>query len=203
MAEPNQHLKDVTLAVLAGGAGSRMGRPKGELLVHGEPILQYLLERLDWPGPTLLVTAPGRQRPPACDRFDQEVVDEVAGEGPLRGLLTAMEHARTSVLVVTTVDMPGVEQSHLQWLVDGLPNDALGVMTSKVIAERTRVEPFPMAVRSSASANIRQWLADGERSVRMLPRLDPRFLVVPAPDEWPAAMWINLNVPADYDAFTR
>ena len=98
MSDPfDEH--DVTLAVLAGGEGSRMGRPKGELLVRGRPILVHLVEQLAWRGPTLLVTAPGRERPAGGERFDREVVDAVAGEGPLRGLLTALEAATTEIVL--------------------------------------------------------------------------------------------------------
>ena len=46
----NESLSDVTLAILAGGAGSRMGMPKGQLILNGRPILEYLLDHLDWPG---------------------------------------------------------------------------------------------------------------------------------------------------------
>src|SRR5436190_1357328 len=95
-----------TLAVLAGGAGSRMGRPKGMLEINGRPILAYLLDRIDWPGPTMLVTAPGRENPPGAERFDSEVSDDVEGEGPLRGVYTAITHATTPVVVVIGVDMP-------------------------------------------------------------------------------------------------
>ena len=51
-------LRDVTLAVLAGGKGERMGMAKDALEIDGRPILRHLLDRARWPGPTLLVTAP-------------------------------------------------------------------------------------------------------------------------------------------------
>src|SRR3954463_11699786 len=100
--------ENITWAVLAGGEGIRMGRPKGDLEINGLPILRYLLQRVEWSGPTLLVTAPGRERPPAHYDFDREVVDPAAGLGPLRGVLTAIEAAQTESLVVSTVDMPGL-----------------------------------------------------------------------------------------------
>src|SRR6478609_398221 len=46
--------EQITLAILAGGRGSRMGKPKSHLRLHGRPILEYLLQRLAWPGPKLL-----------------------------------------------------------------------------------------------------------------------------------------------------
>ena len=51
---------DTTLAILAGGEGSRMGMPKAHLTLAGVPILDYLLDHFGWPGRTMLITAPGR-----------------------------------------------------------------------------------------------------------------------------------------------
>ena len=48
----------------------------------------------------MLVTAPGIARPRGAERFDREVVDPVAGLGPLRGLMTALENASTDIVVV-------------------------------------------------------------------------------------------------------
>src|SRR5688500_10566664 len=110
-------LRDVTLALLAGGEASRMGRPKGELKIAGRPVLAYLLDTFAWPGPTLLITAPGREHPPGWRRFTGECVDPLPAHGPLRGVLTALEHATTELLAVAAVDMPAVRAAHLAWLV--------------------------------------------------------------------------------------
>src|SRR5690348_14005110 len=101
-------MAETTLAILAGGAGTRMGGPKSALVVRGKPILGYLLDQLRWPGPTMLVTAPGCEQPLGANRFDREVRDPVAGLGPLRGVLTALQNASTDIVVVSTVDAPNV-----------------------------------------------------------------------------------------------
>jgi hypothetical protein len=74
----------VTLAIVAGGAGRAWGCPKAEIRIEGRPILEHLLDAIRWPGPTMLVTAPGREHPPANERFDREVVDAVAGGRAVR-----------------------------------------------------------------------------------------------------------------------
>ncbi len=192
-------LSTCTLAVLAGGQGSRMGRPKGLLTVGGVPVLARLLARLAWPGPTLLVTAPGRERPPAGDRFDAEAVDPVAGQGPLRGVLTALETAASAVVVVVVVDMPGVTAAQVQWLAGQL-GQGLGVMCDRDDGGRRQVEPFPLAVRTAATDAVRRRLAAGRRSVHGLAG-EPGFAVHPAPGDWPASAWANLNTPADAARF--
>jgi len=186
------------LAILAGGEGSRMGQNKALLRVHGCPILEYLLDQLRWPGPAWLITAPGREHPPGWERFDRELVDPAAGVGPLRGILTALEHAETTEIIVATVDMPAVTAVALGWLVDQLHHrpDRVGVMCRRPDGSNEKIEPFPIAIRQSAAPLIRQRIESGRRSVRGLID-DPGFVAMPCPSDWTQTMWLNLNEPAD------
>lgn len=198
-AMPRKASDDVTLCILAGGEGRRMGRPKGELRIAADvPILQYLLDRFAWPGPTMLVTAPGREHPPAWEMFDREAADPVAGLGPLRGLLTALERATTPMIVVTTVDMPGVAVEQLRFLVDQLRANSqqLGVMTRRIIGGSPQIEPFPSAFRTTAEAPVAQALRDHRQSVHGLSQVQG-FDVIDAPGNWPESVWQNLNTPND------
>jgi molybdopterin-guanine dinucleotide biosynthesis protein A len=190
---------EATLAVLAGGEGRRMGQPKGSLRINGNAILDDLLDRLDWHGPTLLVTVPGREKPTSNFRFACEVVDTVSGQGPLRGVLTALEHLKTGLLVVVPVDMPGVTQLQLDWLIQAFEarTNLLGIMTSRRADEESIVEPFPSAYRIDAKSPIESRLAIGKRSMHGLLD-DPRFGLLPAPAQWSEQeTWVNLNTPAD------
>ncbi|HWE95015.1 MAG TPA: molybdenum cofactor guanylyltransferase [Tepidisphaeraceae bacterium] len=197
----------VTLAILAGGEGSRMGTPKGLLRIGpdgGRPILSYLLHRMTWRGPTLLVTAPGRERPPGCEGFDREANDPESGGGPLRGVLTALEHARTAFTVVLTVDMPEIGPEQVRCLLDILRDDpkAIGAMLRRANADGTQIEPFPSAYRSAARQPIAARLKGARRSVHGLLQ-DPGFLSLDAPAHWPPGLWTNLNSPDDLRAYTR
>jgi molybdopterin-guanine dinucleotide biosynthesis protein A len=188
---------DVTLAVLAGGEGSRMGRPKALLDIHDTPILEYLLNRWQWNGPTLLVTAPGREHPPACARFDREVVDSVAGEGPLRGIATALAATASELTIVTTCDMPDVRRDQLDWLVAtaDIRREVHGIMIRR---GNRGVEPFPCAFRRAALSPIERQLAGNRRAVHGLLDL-PAFVATDAPTGWPESVWTNLNEPGDLD----
>ena len=116
-----------TLAVLAGGAGSRMGQPKALLRIDGRPILEFILNQTAWRGPTLLVTSPTCEHPPGCEAFDREVTDPVADQGPLRGLLTALQGCRTQRLILISVDMPQIADAQLAWLRLRLEQDSADV----------------------------------------------------------------------------
>ena len=186
-----------TLAILAGGAGSRMGRPKAELRVGDRPILCWLLDRLRWDGPTLLVTAPGRERPPGAERFTREVTDPTGGEGPLRGVLTALEAVETETAVVATCDMPRVGPRQLEWLATALAHRPAA--PALLLSRAGNLEPFPLALRRSALPSLSALFASGERAVHSLQDLE-RAVVLPAPHDWSNDVWINLNTPADLAA---
>ena len=195
---------NITWAVLAGGEGIRMGRPKGDLEINGLPILRYLLHRVEWRGPTLLVTAPGRERPPAHYDFAREVVDPAAGLGPLRGVLTAIEAAETETVIVSTVDMPGIRCDQLLWLACALQDDPerMGVMLRRGSADGMRIEPFPSAFRRTGAERIRERLAAGKSAVHGLVSL-PQFAALAVPQGWDDSTWLNLNSPGDVIAFIR
>ena len=189
-------MKDVTLAILAGGEGSRMGKPKSELLINNQPILEYLLDRFAWTGPTLLVTAPGREHPPGSARFNAEAADPVARQGPLRGILTALEHATTEKAIVTTIDMPGIDASHLRWIVDRSRR------TVTMLRRADQIEPFPSVFQKLAAPMIRSEIDAGRLSVQALSR-QAAAEVLPAPDDWDDSVWTNLNRPEDLDQFLK
>jgi len=188
----------ITLAVLAGGAGARMGVPKGELRILGRPILEHLLHRLAWAGPTLLVTAPGRERPPGWEGFTREVADPVPGLGPLRGVLTALETAPPGAALVASVDMPEVGPEQLALLVRAAADrpEAGGIM----LRRPGGIEPFPCLLRTALRDEIRTRLDTGRASVVALAH-DGLAHIVDAPTGWTGAVWTNLNRPADLAAY--
>jgi molybdopterin-guanine dinucleotide biosynthesis protein A len=196
----SSHL-DITLAILAGGASQRMGHPKAAMTLSGKPVLEYLLERLTWPGPTLLVTAPGRERPPRSELFDHEAVDPVAGQGPLRGVLTALQHAATAHVLVLTVDMPCLLPEHLDWVIGraGVLPDCKGIMLRRAINGVSQIEPFPFLCRVDAADVISERLTNGRRSVHSLTEL-AGFFAEDVPSDWPQIVWTNLNTPGDLES---
>jgi molybdopterin-guanine dinucleotide biosynthesis protein A len=192
----------VTLAILAGGQGRRMGLPKSNLQISGQPILEYLLDRFGWPGETLLITAPGLEHPPGCERFDREAVDPVADQGPLRGVLTALESATAPMVLIATLDMPCIRAEHLQRNMGRLAArpECLGLMFHRPLAGQHQIEPFPFACRLEASGTISAHIASGRRAVHGL--LGERgFISEAAPNDWPASVWTNLNRPEDLQKF--
>lgn len=194
----SQAMENVTLAVLAGGEGRRMGAPKSGLVLHGRPILAHLLDRFAWPGPTLLVTTPGLEKPPGHGRFDMEAVDEHAHRGPLQGVLTALRKAPSSLVAIVPLDMPLLDGQCLRWLADQLVihREARGVM----LRHEGELQPLPATFTRTLTGAVAKRLDEDRRALRGLADEDG-VVVIDAPDSWPKAVWTNLNHPADLDRF--
>src|SRR5436190_3291564 len=159
-----------SLAILAGGMGRRMGGPKAWLRIEGKSILAWLHAKLRWPGPTMLVGSPSTANPPDADLFDQAVIDPVDDLGPLRGVLTALEHARTGAIVAMPIDMPFVEPLQLMWIARELAARPAcrGTMCSRDHEGHAQIEPFPSAFRSEAAEPIAKRLSENRRSLHGL-----------------------------------
>lgn len=98
---------DVTLVLMAGGRGSRLGGiAKGLLRREGRPLLAWQLEALaPLCGDVLLVT----QEPTAYASFNlPSVRDAWPDKGPLGGLVTALGHVRTAFVLCVACDLPFV-----------------------------------------------------------------------------------------------
>jgi molybdopterin-guanine dinucleotide biosynthesis protein A len=194
--------ENVTLAVLAGGESSRMGVPKSHIEIDGKPILQWMLQRLAWPGPKMLVVSPGHENPPGHEIFTTQVSDPQSGRGPLRGVLTALENLKTPLVVIATVDMPGIEKSQLDWLIGALNarDDLQLLMPSRLVNGKVQAEPFPSVWRAGAIDAVRSQIEKGDPSVKMLGKSKVGSLIL-APHSWAGSVWTNLNTPEELESF--
>jgi len=194
----------VGLAILAGGMGRRMGGPKAWLRIEGKSILAWLHTKMRWQGPTMVVSSPATADPPDVGLFDQAVIDPVDELGPLRGILTALEHAQTPMIIAVPVDMPFVEQQQLIWIAQQLAArpECRGIMCCRNHDGHARIEPFPSAFRQNAAEQIAQRLGEARRSVHSLCDL-PEFCAIAAAGEWPHRIWTNLNDPQQLAAFVQ
>jgi molybdopterin-guanine dinucleotide biosynthesis protein A len=151
----------------------------------------------------MLVTAPGVEHPPGSEQFTQEVMDPVADSGPLRGVLTALERARTDQLIVTTCDMPLLTCRQFDELLEALSFDATAIaaMCRRADGADEIVEPFPMAMRRREALKlVGDRFSLGERSPAALARLEKSHVTVLEP-RWDSRVWINLNHREDLKRF--
>ena len=165
---------DVTLAVLVGGRGTRLGgRAKGNLKLGGRTLLERQLASADCFSEVVLA---GDDAGAHAGTGVRRVPDRVAGRGALAGLVSALCAARTPWVLVIACDMPGLASEALAALgaaVDARHDGACFVDAAGGL------HPFPGLYRARLGPQLEAALA-GEASVRAL--ISALALVrVPAP----------------------
>jgi molybdopterin-guanine dinucleotide biosynthesis protein A len=96
-----------TVIILAGGGSSRMGRDKTMLPVAGKPMIKHIYEQLR---PYFAQTLVSSNNAAAHDFLGATVVaDDVAGRGPMMGVVSALRASANDVNFVVACDMPEID----------------------------------------------------------------------------------------------
>jgi molybdopterin-guanine dinucleotide biosynthesis protein A len=190
--------------VLAGGMGTRLpaGPPKALRPFGGSSLLERALALLEPRTERLFVAVPHSfPLPPDAERFER-VDDLTYGEGPLAGLVPALERAaqmRADVAWVIPTDLPFLTGEHLDALAylldppDG-PLVTLSVVPPAAVVPRTMrgIEPLIGAYRPVYAAPVlRAAWNRGERSPqRALVDLGGRIRYIDAErdEAWPGGV---------------
>ena len=93
-------------AVLAGGAGSRLGGAKAAAPLAGRPLISYPLESFAEAGIETVVVAKAKSELPEISV--PVVTEPEEPRHPLAGIVTALDHAAGRPVVVCACDMPFV-----------------------------------------------------------------------------------------------
>ena len=97
---------EITAAILAGGAGSRLGgRDKGLEMLAGKPLIAHVVDALRGQAGALLVCASRNANRYAG--FAMVCADSISGfQGPLAGISAALSACRSPWLLTVPVDCP-------------------------------------------------------------------------------------------------
>ncbi|HEX8323459.1 MAG TPA: NTP transferase domain-containing protein [Tepidisphaeraceae bacterium] len=191
-------MHDAELILLAGGSSSRMGTDKLRLRdASGRLLVERWFERLNWLLPPRLVLTPGATPPTELAAWPV-LHDAMSGEGPLRGVATALAATATTWLVVVAVDTPGIGGPQIDWLLGRRPADPSARLW--MTRRPSGIEPFPLLIHRDMTGPVAARLHAARRSLHDL--ADERLArVADAPADWPPAVWQNLNRPEDLTAY--
>jgi molybdopterin-guanine dinucleotide biosynthesis protein A len=158
---PEENCPDLAVAVLAGGASRRFGSDKA--LVRLCPGGPTVLERVVESGRNVAsdVFVVGHERYESLLPGILVVPDELPGEGPLGGILSALRHTQADRVLVLACDTPCLSIPLLQWL-------ASFETEAEILVPRTddgRLHPMPAIYRRSILPAVEASLRSANRSV--------------------------------------
>jgi molybdopterin-guanine dinucleotide biosynthesis protein A len=176
----------VTVAVLAGGMGRRLGGDKALVQLGGRPLIEYPLEAAREAGLDAVVVAKRSTRLPPLDVPVLLEPDEPVH--PLLGVITALE--KLPAIIAVPCDMPFVDAADLATLAQ-MPFD---------VAILRPAQPFPSLYRGAMLPQLREAL-EARASVRSTQAQS--FLAPTATASMREAQPMTVNTPADLAAAER
>jgi molybdenum cofactor guanylyltransferase len=183
--------EDATAVILAGGSSRRMQQDKSLLPIQGRPMIEHVCRQLRHHVADVLISA---NNPEKYAFLGLRVVpDEVAGEGPLMGLASALAASRHELNLAVACDIPDVDISLMhRMMAQAEGHDAVVPRLSGEL-----LEPLFAVYRRSLVDLIREMLADGERRIRRLfDRCRTAYVDVDSADAVR-----NLNTMQEYQAY--
>jgi molybdenum cofactor guanylyltransferase len=175
----------LTIAILAGGQSRRMGQDKADMFL---PRLINIAEAV---APVIVV---GRG----------DLIDTIPNQGPLGGILTALNHTNHPILALAC-DMPEVTVDALTWLiaqwetVQSTTPDALGIVTRH--PNSGDLEPLFAIYSPLCVPLIEAASASGRRSMHGLLGVNG-FAFADAPGTILTCLK-NINTPQDLEAYLK
>jgi len=157
----------VTAAVLAGGRSQRMGVDKTLLPFDGEPLVRRVADLAGrvCRGVMVVTNRPEALADAGLPDSVTVLTDEVAYQGPLGGLVTALKNAEDDWVLALAADMPWLEPSVVHALWDARDGAQVVMPTSE-----EGPEPLLALYHRSCLPEARRVLESGRRRlVAMLP----------------------------------
>jgi molybdopterin-guanine dinucleotide biosynthesis protein A len=190
--------------VLAGGWSRRFGSDKALVEVGGQAMLQRLIELLQRvTKQAKLVAAANKYSGFGAER----VQDRWPGEGPLGGIITALEDARNSTEgdwnLIVSCDMPFLTEEWLSFLCSRAAKS-----TAQVVLPHSAHGPEPLCAcyRTNAAQPLREAFESGVRKVTQgLQCVTTEVLDEAGWKRFDSAgrLFWNMNTAADYEEVRR
>jgi len=183
--------------VLAGGAGRRLGRAKGGLVIGGRGLARRAAEALAPVCREVLISvAPGMPNPAPGYRMVEDAPP--AGRGPLAGIAAGFDAGGEADLLVLACDYPGVETALLARVAGEADGEACLVL---IRDGQGRDHPLVALWRHAAARRVDEALGSSDFRVGDLVASSPVARIGPGdlPEIDLESALLNLNRPADLE----
>jgi len=160
---PDPPTSDITGVILAGGRAQRMGgEDKGLVPVAGRPMIDHIIRALRPQVGPLLINA--NRNLDAYRRFGRPVVSDILGDyyGPLVGMASALQAARTDYLLTVPCDSPLLPTDLTATLYGALHARQAEIA---VAHDGARMQPVFALLRRDLLADLLAYLEAGGRKI--------------------------------------
>lgn len=184
----------ITGVILAGGRAQRMGGcDKGLIKLLGKPLVEYVIRALKPQVAEMIINA-NRNRERYAAYGYPIIADLMDGfYGPLAGMASAMQAARTPYIVTTPCDSPFVPSDLVKRLYGGIEEQAAEIA---VAHNGERLQPVFALLDQNLRSSIIAYLKRGERKIDRWYE-EHRLAIIDFSDQ--PNTFVNVNTPEDVE----
>lgn len=154
---------DITGVILAGGQARRMeGQDKGLVLLNNKPMIEYVIDTINPQVGYLLINANRNHDIYGAYGFDI-VSDELSGYcGPLAGMASSLNKAKTTYMLTTPCDSPFIPKDLVKRLITSLEEEDADI---SVAHNGERMQPVFCLMKKDLLSSMTDFLNLGERKI--------------------------------------
>lgn len=155
-----QSSQEITAYVLAGGKSSRMSQDKGNVLLHGKPMILHITECLEKLFSEACIVGGGETYGSYGFRCIQETERYL---GPGMGILRALEDCKTAKALICSCDMPFIPSALIKHLISEIKDEDILIPSNNEVWQ-----PFPAILSSCISSHWEEIMKEGNMSLKYL-----------------------------------
>ncbi len=190
-------VEDVTVVILAGGQGSRMGgQDKGLVEYRGKPMIDGVIDQVKPQTNRIMINANRNLEtyrslgyPLVPDSFD-------GFQGPLAGFLAAIQVVTTPYILTLPCDAPIVAPDYLSRMIHALESSGNPLA---VAADTDRLQPVYALISCGLKSSLLSFLDRGDRKIDRWYQQHEYSVVDFEPQ---CGMFTNFNRPEDMERFS-
>jgi len=182
----------ITYLILAGGRGQRMnGVDKGLMQWQGKPMIEHVIRFLNIPADKIIISA--NRNLQTYINYSNIVITDLANDfqGPLAGILSAMQVCTTPYLLCVPCDSPLPPENMLKNLWQCMQ---MQKKSSALCHDGERLQPLFALLSCQHKQALDDFLQQGQRKVHdFMAQIDPAICDFSAQKN----RFYNINYPAD------
>ena len=168
----NAITNNITYLILAGGRGKRMhGVDKGLMQWQNRPMIEHVLEQLHAPAEKVIISA--NRNLQIYKQYANRVIEDSLNDfqGPLSGILSAMQACETDYLLCLPCDSPKPPAAMLEQLWENMQSQH---KTSALCHDGERLQPLFALISCKHKKLLHDFIQQGHRKVHdFMQLIDP------------------------------
>lgn len=195
-------LTNTTGVILAGGKSTRMGgEDKGLIVICGQPLVTYVIRALESQVETILVSANRNQL--QYNIFGSNVIEDSTDKsyGPLSGILSAMQYAKTEYILTAPCDSPLLPLDYAKRMYATLNNHMSRNKENICVAhDGDQIQPVFSLISCKLVSSLKEYITAGYRKTAdWVMQQNPMIADFSGCDN----MFFNMNTPEDKTQLER